>query len=315
MLLENLTYLITFVSTCGITAAGILITRRMQTIYQKPVMQLLLYQQIFFYSYLIYAVWINLAFHQFISGIEVRPELLEKINFFLNIAGLPFLIVSWIMLLKFGFNLNSRSVSGRAAIILTGGFILILVVLSLLIQNGYLKIPVRSELMIIKMFVIINLVSHLIFIIPFYLTDKSKVSGSGRQVRKNCLFIYLPGVILYSGLFWSTNSYGYISANLSFLFLYAVTAILPFCFLFRVELRKENSVSQDNKFSIFCKNYDISKRESEIVIEICSGKTNKAIAEKLFITLQTVKDHTHRIYTKTNVKSRIQLANLVRKNT
>ena len=68
-------------------------------------------------------------------------------------------------------------------------------------------------------------------------------------------------------------------------------------------------------FKSFCEIFEISKREAEIIWEICSGKTNKAISEKLFITLQTVKDHTHRIYTKTGVKSRVQLANLVREKT
>ena len=81
---------------------------------------------------------------------------------------------------------------------------------------------------------------------------------------------------------------------------------------------KENPVQEEKNnidFDTFCTLYEISKREAEIVLEICTGKTNKAISEKLFITLQTVKDHTHRIYTKTGVKSRVQLANLVREKT
>jgi DNA-binding NarL/FixJ family response regulator len=41
--------------------------------------------------------------------------------------------------------------------------------------------------------------------------------------------------------------------------------------------------------------------------KIWLGKTNKQIAEELFISLQTVKDHTHRIYSKLGVKSRTQL--------
>jgi DNA-binding NarL/FixJ family response regulator len=68
-------------------------------------------------------------------------------------------------------------------------------------------------------------------------------------------------------------------------------------------------------FPEFCDMYEISKREAEIILEICTGKSNKAIADKLFITLQTVKDHNHRIYTKTQVRSRVQLANLVREKT
>ncbi|MCG6187779.1 LuxR C-terminal-related transcriptional regulator [Maribellus maritimus] len=81
---------------------------------------------------------------------------------------------------------------------------------------------------------------------------------------------------------------------------------------------KSNPTMEEEKnidFSTFCNLYEISKREAEIILEICTGKTNKAISEKLFITLQTVKDHTHRIYTKTGVKSRVQLANLVREKT
>lgn len=55
----------------------------------------------------------------------------------------------------------------------------------------------------------------------------------------------------------------------------------------------------------------ITKREPEIVEQICSGKTNQQIADTLFISLQTVKDHTHRIYGKIGIRSRIQLVNKV----
>jgi len=62
----------------------------------------------------------------------------------------------------------------------------------------------------------------------------------------------------------------------------------------------------------FCKKFEVSPRETDIVREICNGLSNKEISEKLFISLQTVKDHTHRIYIKTNVKSRVQLIYLVK---
>ena len=45
--------------------------------------------------------------------------------------------------------------------------------------------------------------------------------------------------------------------------------------------------------------------------KICLGKTNKQFAEELFISLQTVKDHTHRIYSKIGVNSRVQLVQLM----
>jgi len=57
--------------------------------------------------------------------------------------------------------------------------------------------------------------------------------------------------------------------------------------------------------------YGVTKRERQIVQKICLGKTNKQIAEELFISLQTVKDHTHRIYSKIGVNSRMQLVQMM----
>ncbi|MCK5470499.1 MAG: response regulator transcription factor, partial [Cyclobacteriaceae bacterium] len=45
--------------------------------------------------------------------------------------------------------------------------------------------------------------------------------------------------------------------------------------------------------------------------QICEGKTNQQIADELFISLQTVKDHTHRIYSKIGINSRMKLVQLV----
>lgn len=60
------------------------------------------------------------------------------------------------------------------------------------------------------------------------------------------------------------------------------------------------------------KTYGITPREREIVELICRGKRNKEIADELFISLQTVKDHNYRIYKKLGVKNRVQLVNLAR---
>jgi DNA-binding CsgD family transcriptional regulator len=56
--------------------------------------------------------------------------------------------------------------------------------------------------------------------------------------------------------------------------------------------------------------YDISPREREVIRLICEGKTNREIANELFISVQTVKDHAYRIFRKTGVKNRVQLVSL-----
>lgn len=58
------------------------------------------------------------------------------------------------------------------------------------------------------------------------------------------------------------------------------------------------------------KKYKITKRETEVIELICQGKTNKEIADQLFISVETVKDHNYKIFQKTEVKNRTQLVNL-----
>ena len=65
---------------------------------------------------------------------------------------------------------------------------------------------------------------------------------------------------------------------------------------------------KDLSFEEFCKKFEVSPRETDIVREICNGLSNKEISEKLFISLQTVKDHTHRIYIKPMSKAGFSLS-------
>jgi len=60
----------------------------------------------------------------------------------------------------------------------------------------------------------------------------------------------------------------------------------------------------------FITKYNISKREKDMILLICEGKTNKEIAEDLFISVDTVKDHNNNIFQKTGVTNRTQLAKL-----
>lgn len=56
----------------------------------------------------------------------------------------------------------------------------------------------------------------------------------------------------------------------------------------------------------------ITKREREIVMLIKAGKTNQEIADELFISIATVKDHNHNLFRKSGVRNRLELANLFR---
>jgi DNA-binding CsgD family transcriptional regulator len=55
----------------------------------------------------------------------------------------------------------------------------------------------------------------------------------------------------------------------------------------------------------------ITQREKDVLKLLVRGKTYKEIAAKLFISLPTVKTHVSNIYSKTNVRNRLELSNLI----
>jgi len=72
--------------------------------------------------------------------------------------------------------------------------------------------------------------------------------------------------------------------------------------------RPPQSVSGQERFELL----GITKREREIVRLIQAGKTNQEIADELFISIATVKDHNHNLFRKSGVRNRLELANLFR---
>lgn len=75
----------------------------------------------------------------------------------------------------------------------------------------------------------------------------------------------------------------------------------------RLTIIRNNSQLQEQHFI----NYDLTHREREIAILLAKGLSYQAIAERLFISLPTVKTHCSHIYKKCGVKSRHELAVLV----
>lgn len=71
-------------------------------------------------------------------------------------------------------------------------------------------------------------------------------------------------------------------------------------------------MNDDYRFLQFekrCKEYKITPGEKEIIREIIDGLEVKEIANKLFITIHTVKKHMRSVYTKCRVQNRVELYN------
>lgn len=77
-----------------------------------------------------------------------------------------------------------------------------------------------------------------------------------------------------------------------------------------VWIRKFNYLEQAPENGIF-KTLGITARESEIAGLIQLGKTNQEIADQLFISVATVKDHNHNLFRKCGVRNRVELSRLL----
>jgi DNA-binding NarL/FixJ family response regulator len=58
----------------------------------------------------------------------------------------------------------------------------------------------------------------------------------------------------------------------------------------------------------------LTRRESEILRYVASGETNRQIADRLFISENTVKIHVHNILEKLNLNNRSQIAKIAHLN-
>ncbi len=76
-------------------------------------------------------------------------------------------------------------------------------------------------------------------------------------------------------------------------------------------LKSRNTSLEIDDLYFLRESYELSKREVEVVLEVVSGLTNSEVADKLFVSVNTVKFHLKNVFVKTNVNSRKGLYDLV----
>lgn len=156
--------------------------------------------------------------------------------------------------------------------------------------------------------------THLILFVMSMLFSRRMVHHERRFARLSG-WIYLLYMILTCTAF---NLSGFHEIfTFIFIIFFLASHLIPILFmsLYLEKFHGNTSTLQPGFHDLldgFSRKFEISKREKEVVLLICKGMSNQEISEALFISLQTVKDHIHRIFNKTGVKNRVQLTNLIR---
>jgi DNA-binding CsgD family transcriptional regulator len=300
-MLRILFYLV-FILSVALASGGIALSSRLRNNNKSGIFSSLLYYQVFIFTFGFYVIWGQVLINAFLAP-YISIELFTRFSNIALLMGLPFLVFAWLMLIQF-----SSGISGR---IFNKWFIFwfLFINFTILIILGYFiarKNPAEPATLIRDYFILMNLIYSLLasYLIHLPAKGRSFLHLYDSRIISPVLFII---IIAQCIPLWFYNSQPWLGLIFIFAF-FAGNIFLPAYFTYGALLSKFIADPEKNiSFVEFCSKYDVSPRESDIIREICNGLSNKEISERLFISLQTVKDHTHRIYIKTNVRSRVQL--------
>jgi DNA-binding CsgD family transcriptional regulator len=176
------------------------------------------------------------------------------------------------------------------------GIFVSLSVLSLIFTKLIVFSTVSSAIFIFSLFFSISILSKNL---------KNIQSRDVRMVSKTIIIIsfsMIPLVIL-SLIFSQLSNVLY---PIYFLAFSITLMVFLFIYFRRIPVKKEKVLSVDS-----LSKYRISERELSVILLIKKGLTNKEIADKLAISANTVNNHIANIFSKTNVRSRIDLLNVL----
>ena len=120
---------------------------------------------------------------------------------------------------------------------------------------------------------------------------------SGVFKKEKWIFIILALINLVFAFFIEEIPFVFI-ISISLLVFY-----IFYCFYFAAPVSKtEKSLNPE-----FVKNFSLTRREQEIILALLEGKSNKELAQALFVSEKTIETHLGNIYKKIGVKNRLEL--------
>ena len=132
-----------------------------------------------------------------------------------------------------------------------------------------------------------------------------------KRVRNTAISVIIASIALLPFL-----GIGLINEKFRFLvegFYFLAWSIILLVFFFNYFTNESNIKEEKKELTLNdLENYHITQREFSVIKLISKGMTNKEIAADLKISVNTVNNHVANIFTKTEVRSRIDLLNLIR---
>jgi DNA-binding CsgD family transcriptional regulator len=314
--LHEILFIVLIFLSLGAGTGAILLVNSLYKTYSLNYLNSYLYHQILAFIFGLYGL-IGLAVVKWIlQELETPTATVETIATFIPYLGVPFIIAAWYMFIK----LSVETVGNTVSPILTFSYFALM--LLIILGYGYFIIYLfRTQSENAQLFsdyakyVFVGLEVLTLFMAYYFLYirgAKIKHRNFRKAVRMFAHINLLFSIVGIALFFFAEDNPILAGAYILIFFGGDIPAILYLgSYLNKHYLTTSGKTEALSPYEDFIANYQISKREWEIIEKVSEGMTNRQISETLFISLQTVKDHTHRIYRKTGVKNRVQLVNMI----
>ncbi len=316
--MDNILFYTLLSLSIGAGVYAILITYQLQKKYRLSYLSTYLYFQIFINVFGIYGILGQLIAKKILQQQVSSVQPVETIGHFFSLLGIPFLILAWYMFIRLCREIIEKKLSRTFNLVYffvlififfgCGSVILLLNLFESRDEQYALFSTAISYLVITLEILAIILALSQLLIHAYKIRDRNKQKAVRTFALLN-LAVFCAGIILFilaqkNSLLAAIHLFVFLSGN------------IPPALYWRAYMRKHSTApsiqkTDEQKWNRFLQKFKISKREEEVIQQLCEGKTNKEISDALFISLQTVKDHVYRIYQKTDVKNRVQLINLI----
>jgi DNA-binding CsgD family transcriptional regulator len=300
----------------GAGAASILIPSGLYRKYRQPFLQSYQYYQFLTVIFGIYGLIGSLLAQRILQSLESAPKMIITVGQVIPFIGIPFLIIGLYLFIKMCLEMTGKTISRRFTLIYFLFHLLFFLIYGLVLLKLHQKETDSYTLFpAIIRFTLIILQTVIMAIAAFILFKGARqLKNTPRSLRiRNFAFwiISLQAVVLVLFLLSDRSIY----LTLAYLLLYFIAPLPPLLYLAKFQDINWNRTSPAGEMASLAEYYaknEITRREKEIIELILKGLTNQEIADSLFITLQTVKDHTHNIFLKTGVRNRVELINIIR---
>jgi DNA-binding CsgD family transcriptional regulator len=286
--------------------------------YGTPFVNSYFYYLVFLYIFGTYSLAGSGILEHLLGRMEVDLNVIHSTHLYTLFLGIPFLVLSKFMLLRSTTEFFGKKVPLLFTlpyfIVCTAAFIVfgVFIVRLTYFDQGDYQLLLQFQRWVFFGFMSVTYTG--IFLSLLYRSRTKKDHYEKKFIRILGLW-YL--FFMVAGMTAFALMELHVIVEHVFFFLFLSWHLIPILFL-HLYLDKyhgktaEVQVGFETKLKSFAETYEISKREQEVIQLISKGLSNQEISESLYISLQTVKDHVHRIFVKTGVKNRIQLTNMIR---